>query len=81
MAKLYPELFQYFEDPNEWKLRFLTPELRSKRWNQYVREEIPNIYTVRAFTDEFCDKIIEEANHLIYGHSTDTNTIRPQICY
>jgi len=61
MAKLYPELFQYFEDPNEWKLRFLTPELRSKRWNQYVREEIPNIYTVRAFTDEFCDKIIEEA--------------------
>ena len=60
MARLYPELFQYFEDPNEWKLRFLTPELRSKRWEQYVKEEIPNVYTIPAFTDEFCDKIIEE---------------------
>lgn len=61
MYRIYPELYQYFEDPIEWKLRFLTPELRSKRWELYVHEELTNVFTVPAFTDEFCDKIIEEA--------------------
>jgi len=61
MSRIYPELYQYFEDPIEWKLRFLTPELRSKRWELYVHEELPNVFTVPAFTDEFCHKIIEEA--------------------
>lgn len=61
MARIYPELYQYYEDPTEWKLRFLTPELRSQRWELYVHEEIPNVFTVPAFTEEFCDKIVEEA--------------------
>jgi hypothetical protein len=58
---IHPELYQYFLYPQEWKTRFLTPELRSKNWDLYVQEEIPNIYTIPAFTEEFCESIIEEA--------------------
>ena len=58
---IHPELYQYFIRPDEWKERFLTPELRSKNWELYVSEEMPNIYTIKAFTDEFCDFIVEEA--------------------
>jgi len=58
---IHPELYQYFLYPEEWKQRFLTPELRSKNWDLYVKEELTNIYTIPAFTEEFCDFIIEEA--------------------
>ena len=42
--RMHPELHTYFEDKKKWEERFLTPELRSKNWNLYVNEEIPNIY-------------------------------------
>ena len=58
---MHPELFTYFEDKEKWKNRFLTPELLSKNWELYGLEELPNIYTIPAFTEEFCDFIIEEA--------------------
>ena len=58
---IHTQLYQYFENPIEWKNRYLTPELRSKNWEQYVKEEISNVYTVPAFTEEFCDSILEEA--------------------
>lgn len=58
---IHPELYQYFIYPQEWKTRFLTPELRSKNWDLYVQEEMPNVYTIPAFTEEFCEFIIEEA--------------------
>ena len=58
---IHPELYQYFIRPDEWKERFLTPELRSKNWELYVSEAMPKIYTIKAFTDEFCDFIVEEA--------------------
>jgi hypothetical protein len=59
--RMHPELHTYFEDKKKWEERFLTPELRSKNWDLYVNEEIPNIYTIPAFTEEFCDFMIEEA--------------------
>lgn len=59
--KMHPELFTYFSEPEKWKQRFLTPELRSKNWDLYAQEEIPNIYTIPAFTEEFCDFMIDEA--------------------
>lgn len=58
---IHPELYQYFIYPQEWKTRFLTPELRSKNWDLYVQEEMPNVYTIPAFTEEFCEFVIEEA--------------------
>ena len=58
---IHTQLYQYFENPIEWKNRYLTPELRSKNLELYVKEEIPNVYTVPAFTEEFCDSILEEA--------------------
>ena len=58
---MHPELHTYFDDKKKWEERFLTPELRSKNWDLYANEEIPNIYTIPAFTEEFCDFMIEEA--------------------
>ena len=58
---IHPELFTYFEDKEAWKERFLRPELLSKNWDLYAFEELSNIYTIHAFTDEFCEFIIDEA--------------------
>lgn len=58
---IHPELYTYFDNPEEWEKRFLKPELRSKNWELYLYEELPNIYTIPAFTEEFCDFIIDEA--------------------
>ena len=75
--QMHPELFTYFSEPEKWKQRFLTPELRSKNWDLYAQEEITNIYTIPAFTEEFCDFMIDEAEasnrwtvdrHDIFGH-------------
>ncbi len=58
---IHPELFTYFKDKAGWKAQFLRPELLSKKWDMYVMEELPNIYTIPAFTEDFCDYIIDEA--------------------
>lgn len=58
---IHPELYTYFENTEEWEERFLKPELRSENWELYLQEELLNIYTIPAFTEEFCDFIVEEA--------------------
>ena len=58
---IHPELYTYDDNPAEWERRFLKPELMSDNWELYVHEELLNIYTIPAFTDEFCDFIMEEA--------------------
>jgi|SRR6056300_405103 hypothetical protein len=58
---IHPELYTYFENPEEWERRFLKPELLSNNWELYAQEELLNIYTIPAFTEEFCDFIIDEA--------------------
>lgn len=58
---LHEELYSYYTDPIGWKQRFLRPELLSKNWDLYANEELPNIFTIPAFTEEFCDYIMEEA--------------------
>ena len=58
---IHPELFTYWSNKEEWKQKFLRPELLSKKWDLYATEELTNVYTIPAFTDEFCDFIIDEA--------------------
>lgn len=58
---IHPELYTYNDNPEEWERRFLKPELMSNNWELYVHEELLNIYTIPAFTDDFCDFIMEEA--------------------
>ena len=58
---IHPELYTYDDNPTEWERRFLKPELMSNNWELYVHEELLNIYTIPAFTNEFCDFIMEEA--------------------
>jgi len=58
---IHPELYTYDTNPDEWERKFLKPELMSDNWELYVHEELLNIYTIPAFTDKFCDFIMEEA--------------------
>jgi len=58
---IHPELYAYFSDPDSWKEKFLKPDVLSPNWELYVQEELPNIYTIPVFTEDFCDFIIDEA--------------------
>jgi hypothetical protein len=58
---LYPEIYNYFDDKEAWKKRFLRPEALSKEWDLMVEECGPEVYQFPLFKKELCDKLIEEA--------------------
>jgi len=61
--KLYPELYSYYNDPDEWKNRFVTYSARTKEWDLITDEPFMNTFTFPLFTSEFCKMIREEAEH------------------
>jgi glycosyltransferase involved in cell wall biosynthesis len=62
-SKLYPELYSYYNDPDEWKNRFVTYSARTKEWDLITDEPFMNTFTFPLFTSEFCKMIREEAEH------------------
>ena len=54
----YPEIFDT-EDFEAWKLKYLRKELLSMEWDLMLREPYTDIFEVPFFTQEFCDKFIE----------------------
>lgn len=63
-GKLHPELYTYFDDREEWCKRFLSPGVMSKEWELLYDEPIDGVVCLPFFTEEFCDLIAEEADHL-----------------
>lgn len=61
--RLHPELYDYWDNPEEWKLRFLTYSVRTKEWDLIVDEPFDNCFSFPLFTPEFCKMIREEAEH------------------
>jgi glycosyltransferase involved in cell wall biosynthesis len=61
--KLHPELYTYYENPTEWKRRFITYSARTKEWDLITDEPFMNTFTFPLFTPEFCKMIREEAEH------------------
>lgn len=60
---LHPDLYQYWDDTAAWHRKFLVPGMVKKEWDLFVDEEFDGTYAYPFFTKEFCNKIIEEAEH------------------
>ena len=54
----YPEIFD-FSNLDQWKEKYLTKEVLSKEWDLMTQEILPDVIEVPFFTEEFCDKFIE----------------------
>ena len=61
--RLHPELYTYFENPTEWKKKFITYSALTKEWDLIVDEPFMNCFSFPLFTPEFCKMIREEAEH------------------
>ena len=62
-VKLHPELYTYYENPTEWKNRFISYSARTKEWDLITDEPFDNCFTFPLFTEEFCRMIREEAEY------------------
>ena len=54
----YPEIFDT-SDFDAWKEKYLRKELLYGEWDLMTREPLPDVISVPAFTQEFCDKLVE----------------------
>ena len=74
----YPEIFD-FSKIEEWKEKYLTKEVPSKEWDLMTQEILPDVIEVPFFTEEFCDKFIENIKDVQYHQSdrwgTPTNVV------
>ncbi|OED35543.1 hypothetical protein AB833_30495 [Chromatiales bacterium (ex Bugula neritina AB1)] len=59
----HPELYTYFDDKEAWEQRFVTYAARTKEWELITDEPFDNCFTFPLFTEEFCTKLREEAEH------------------
>lgn len=54
----YPEIFD-ITNIEQWKNKYLTKEIMSKEWDLMTREILPDVIEIPLFTEEFCDKFVE----------------------
>ena len=59
----YPELYSYWDNQNEWVQKFIAYSTRTKEWDLIVDEPFDNCFSMPLFTEEFCVKVREEAEH------------------
>ena len=60
---LHPDLYAYYDDPDAWKQKFITYSARTQEWELIMDEPFDNCFSMPLFTQEFCEKIREEAEH------------------
>jgi hypothetical protein len=64
----YPEIFD-FSNLEGWKEKYLTKEIRSQEWDLMTQEILPDVIEVPLFTEEFCDKFVENIREMKYHQS------------
>lgn len=74
--KLHPELYSFWEDRDAWIKRFISPGVAQKEWDLLVEQDIPGVLEMPLFTEEFCVKIREEAEH-VQNWTTDRHEFYP----
>ena len=62
----YPEIFDY-SDKEQWREKYLRKELRSKEWDLMIQEPIDDVLNIPFFTEEFCDKFVENLQSMEFG--------------
>tara|TARA_B100000925_G_scaffold517_1_gene428 strand:- start:1710 stop:3407 length:1698 start_codon:yes stop_codon:yes gene_type:complete len=63
VERLHPELYDYWNNKEEWINKFITYSARTKEWELIVDEPFDNCFSFPLFTPEFCNMIREEAEH------------------
>lgn len=61
--RLHSDLYSYWDNKEEWTNKFITYSARTKEWDLIVDEPFDSCFTFPLFTEEFCKKIREEAEH------------------
>jgi len=61
--KLHSDLYSYWDDPDAWKQKFISYSARTQEWSLIMDEPFDNCFSMPLFTQEFCEKIREEAEH------------------
>ena len=69
----YPEIFDT-ENLELWFEKYLTKQVRSKEWDLMVTEELPDVFSIPFFTEEFCDKFVENIKDSQYHQSNRWGT-------
>lgn len=64
----YPEIFD-ISNLEEWKRKYLRKELLSEEWDLMVQEPLPDVFEIPVFTEEFCDKFVENVKDSKYHQS------------
>ena len=62
-GRLHDDLYSYWDDKEQWTNKFITYSARTKEWDLIVDEPFDSCFTFPLFTEEFCKKIREEAEH------------------
>ena len=62
-SKLHNDLYSYWDNKEEWTNKFITYSAKTKEWDLIVDEPFDSCFTFPLFTEEFCKKIREEAEH------------------
>ena len=74
----YPEIFD-FSDLESWRQKYMTKEVLSREWDLMTQEILPDVIEVPLFTEEFCDKFVENIKEATYHQSdrwgTPTNVL------
>lgn len=60
---LHPDLYSYWDDAETWKQKFISYSARTQEWDLIMDEPFDNCFSMPLFTQEFCQKIREEAEH------------------
>ena len=61
--RLHNDLYSYWDNKEEWTNKFITYSAKTKEWDLIVDEPFDSCFTFPLFTEEFCKKIREEAEH------------------
>jgi hypothetical protein len=64
----YPEILD-FTDFDSWKQKYLSKEIMSKEWDLMTQEILPDVIEIPFFTEEFCDKFVENLKEVKYHQS------------
>ena len=62
-GRLHPELYSYWDNSDAWKQRFVSYSARTQEWDLIMDEPFDNCFSMPLFSAEFCQLIMEEAEH------------------
>ena len=62
-GRLHDDLYSYWDNKDEWTKKFISYSARTKEWDLIVDEPCDSCFSFPLFSEEFCKKIREEAEH------------------